>query len=33
LIGWDITPRLSEISIPVLVISGEHDEATPNMVP
>lgn len=26
---WDITPRLRELRIPVLVISGEHDEATP----
>jgi len=25
---WDITPRLHELRIPVLVISGEHDEAT-----
>jgi len=27
--GWDITPRLGGIDVPVLVISGEHDEATP----
>ena len=26
---WDVTPRLGEIKIPTLVISGEHDEATP----
>jgi L-proline amide hydrolase len=30
--GWDITPRLGEIQVPVLVISGEHDEATPSVV-
>jgi L-proline amide hydrolase len=30
--GWDITPRLGEIQVPVLVISGEHDEATPTVV-
>ena len=30
--GWDITPRLAEIRVPVLVISGEHDEATPTVV-
>jgi L-proline amide hydrolase len=30
--GWDITPRLGEIRVPVLVISGEHDEATPTVV-
>ncbi len=30
--GWDITPRLGEIRVPVLVISGEHDEATPRVV-
>jgi proline-specific peptidase len=29
---WDITPRLRELRIPVLVISGEHDEATPAVV-
>jgi L-proline amide hydrolase len=29
---WDITSRLSGIDIPVLVISGEHDEATPAVV-
>lgn len=29
---WDITPRLGEIDVPVLVISGEHDEATPAVV-
>lgn len=26
---WDVTPRLGEITLPTLVISGEHDEATP----
>jgi L-proline amide hydrolase len=26
---WDITGRLAEIRIPTLVITGEHDEATP----
>jgi proline-specific peptidase len=26
---WDITDRLGEISVPALVVSGEHDEATP----
>jgi L-proline amide hydrolase len=30
--GWDITPRLGELRVPVLVISGEHDEATPAVV-
>jgi L-proline amide hydrolase len=30
--GWDITPRLRDLRVPVLVISGEHDEATPNVV-
>jgi L-proline amide hydrolase len=30
--GWDITPQLGEIAVPVLVISGEHDEATPAVV-
>ncbi len=30
--GWDITPRLGRIELPVLVISGEHDEATPTVV-
>jgi L-proline amide hydrolase len=30
--GWDITPRLADIRVPVLVISGEHDEATPTAV-
>jgi L-proline amide hydrolase len=29
---WDVTPRLGEIDVPVLVISGEHDEATPTVV-
>jgi L-proline amide hydrolase len=26
---WDVTPRLGDIDVPTLVISGEHDEATP----
>ncbi len=30
--NWDITPRLADIRVPVLVISGEHDEATPAVV-
>jgi L-proline amide hydrolase len=30
--GWDITARLGEVRVPVLVISGEHDEATPAVV-
>jgi L-proline amide hydrolase len=30
--GWDITPRLGDVRVPALVISGEHDEATPNVV-
>ena len=30
--GWDVTPRLGGVQVPVLVISGEHDEATPNVV-
>jgi L-proline amide hydrolase len=30
--GWDVTERLPEIRAPVLVISGEHDEATPTVV-
>jgi L-proline amide hydrolase len=29
---WDITPRLGQVQVPVLVISGEHDEATPTVV-
>jgi len=32
LTGWDITPRLGQVRVPVLVISGEHDEATPAVV-
>lgn len=30
--GWDITPRLDRVRVPALVISGEHDEATPAVV-
>jgi proline-specific peptidase len=26
---WDVTPRLGEIEVPTLVISGQYDEATP----
>jgi proline-specific peptidase len=26
---WDITPRLHEIRVPTLVLSGRYDEATP----
>jgi L-proline amide hydrolase len=29
---WDITPRLPDVSVPTLVISGEYDEATPAVV-
>jgi len=29
---WDITPRLPAVRVPALVISGEHDEATPAVV-
>jgi L-proline amide hydrolase len=29
---WDITPRLGEVRVPVLVVSGEFDEATPAVV-
>jgi L-proline amide hydrolase len=29
---WDITPRLGGVRVPVLVVSGEHDEATPAVV-
>jgi L-proline amide hydrolase len=29
---WNVTPRLHDIRLPVLVITGEHDEATPNTV-
>ncbi len=32
LAGWDITPRPGEVSAPVLVISGEHDQDTPAVV-
>jgi proline-specific peptidase len=28
---WDVTPRLGEITIPTLVISGRYDEATPKI--
>lgn len=29
---WDITDRLREIEVPVLVTSGRHDEMTPELV-
>src|SRR3954470_12575401 len=29
---WDITGRLGEIDVPVLLVSGRHDEATPRIV-
>jgi L-proline amide hydrolase len=29
---WDITDRLSEISVPTLLVSGRYDEATPHIV-
>src|SRR4051794_29531572 len=29
---WDITDRLGEIDVPVLLVSGAHDEATPRIV-
>ena len=29
---WDITERLPELRLPVLIISGEYDEATPAVV-
>lgn len=29
---WDITDRLPEISVPTLLLSGRHDEATPMIV-
>jgi L-proline amide hydrolase len=29
---WDITDRLHEIDVPVLLISGEHDEVRPDVV-
>ena len=29
LLDFDVTPRLSEIDIPVLLVAGEHDEARP----
>jgi L-proline amide hydrolase len=28
---WDITDRLGEIRVPTMVITGEHDEATPEI--
>jgi len=32
LAGWDVTPRLGEVGVPTLVVSGEFDEATPAVV-
>jgi L-proline amide hydrolase len=29
---WDITDRLHEIDVPVLLVSGEHDEVRPDVV-
>ncbi len=29
LAGWDVTARLGEIDLPVLVLCGRYDEATP----
>ncbi len=29
---WDITDRLHEIEVPVLLVSGEHDEVRPDVV-
>ncbi len=29
---WDITPELHRITVPTLIISGRHDEATPTCV-
>jgi 3-oxoadipate enol-lactonase len=29
LAGLDLRPRLSQVKVPVLVLVGEHDEATP----
>jgi L-proline amide hydrolase len=29
---WDITDQLHKISVPTLLISGRHDEATPHIV-
>ena len=29
---WDITPELGKITLPVLIVSGRHDEATPACV-
>ncbi len=29
---WNITPRLHDLRLPVLVVSGQHDEATPNII-
>jgi pimeloyl-ACP methyl ester carboxylesterase len=29
LVGWDVSARLGEISLPSLVLGGRHDHATP----
>src|SRR5947199_101109 len=31
LLDWDVTSRLGEISVRTLVVTGEHDEATPSI--
>ena len=28
-VGWDLRPRLGEITVPTLLLSGAYDEATP----
>jgi pimeloyl-ACP methyl ester carboxylesterase len=30
--GWEVTDRLGELDLPVLVTSGGHDEMTPALV-
>jgi pimeloyl-ACP methyl ester carboxylesterase len=30
--GWDVTDRLGELDLPVLVTSGRFDEMTPDVV-
>ena len=30
--GWDITPQLGAVEVPVLITSGRHDEATPDQM-
>ncbi|NLO92207.1 MAG: proline iminopeptidase-family hydrolase [Elusimicrobia bacterium] len=31
LTGWDIRPRLGDIKVPTLILSGRHDESTPQV--